>query len=183
MDHRRFSERDHPPGSGPCPKGLPSRRLHLARGGSRQRFYRGSRRGIRARRPCRHADSPLYRADGSRIGIGMAKDIILAADLGGVPITPDELAAIPDFSGIRKEIWGKFPGAIAKKTFQTGEILMREGESGTTAIYILSGSVEVFINNPLASVQSRKRPSVGLFRRVIKITDYVKGVPDPSERG
>ena len=32
----------------------------------------------------------------------MAKDVILAADLGGDLLTADELAAIPDFSGIRK---------------------------------------------------------------------------------
>jgi hypothetical protein len=32
----------------------------------------------------------------------MAKDVIPAADLGGAPLTPDELAAIPDFAGIRK---------------------------------------------------------------------------------
>ena len=32
----------------------------------------------------------------------MAKDVILAADLGGDLLTADELAAIPDFAGIRR---------------------------------------------------------------------------------
>ncbi len=78
----------------------------------------------------------------------MAKDIILAADLGGDLLTADELAAIPDFSGIRKEIWDKFPGAIARKLYRAGEILMREGEYGTTAFYILSGTIELLHQQP-----------------------------------
>ena len=50
----------------------------------------------------------------------MAKDVILAADLGGDVLSADELAAIPDFTGIRKEIWDKFPGAIARKHYRSG---------------------------------------------------------------
>src|SRR5690242_21047293 len=75
----------------------------------------------------------------------MAKDLI-QADLGGEILSADQLAAMPDFAGIRKEIWDKFPGAIARKALPAGEILMREGENGTTAFYILSGDIEVFIN-------------------------------------
>ena len=113
----------------------------------------------------------------------MAKDVILEADLGGTPLTGEELAAIPDFAGIRKEIWGKFPGAIAKKTFRRGEILMREGESGTTAFYILSGSVEIYINSPIASAQAKKGASKSLFKGLSKITNYLKGVPDRDAKG
>ncbi len=108
----------------------------------------------------------------------MAKDVILAADLGGTPLSPDELAAIPDFAGIRKEIWSKFPGAIAQKTLRAGEILMREGESGTTAFYLRSGTLDVFLTNPVGGVESHRRPRRGLFRGITKITSYVKGVPD-----
>ncbi|MBI3693806.1 MAG: cyclic nucleotide-binding domain-containing protein [Acidobacteria bacterium] len=112
----------------------------------------------------------------------MAKDVIVAADLGGTPLTPDELAAIPDFAGIRKEIWSKFPGAIARKDFRPGELLMREGESGTTAFYLLSGSVEIFVNNPTLGVQSKRRAvRKSRFGGFTKITNYVKGVPDRTD--
>jgi len=113
----------------------------------------------------------------------MAKDVILAADLGGTPLTPEELGAIPDFAQIRKEIWAKFPGAIARKTFRPGEILMREGESGTTAFYVLSGEVEIFLSNPVARVESKRGAPRGLFRRLTRITSYVKGVPDRGQSG
>ena len=88
----------------------------------------------------------------------MAKDVILAADLGGDLLSAEELGRpFRIFAGIRKEIWDKFPGAIVRKEYRAGEILMREGENGTTAFYILSGTVEIFINNPVSHVESRRR--------------------------
>ena len=109
----------------------------------------------------------------------MAKDVILAADLGGDVLTPDELAAIPDFSGIRKEIWDKFPGAIARKRYRAGEILMREGENGTTAFYILEGTIELYLNSPISHVESHRGGRSGWK----KITSYITGAPAaPSNR-
>jgi signal-transduction protein with cAMP-binding, CBS, and nucleotidyltransferase domain len=91
----------------------------------------------------------------------MAKDVILAADLGGDVLSADELAAIPDFAGIRKEIWDKFPGAIARKRYRAGEILMREGEYGTTAFYILEGQIELYLNAQISHVESKRRANGG----------------------
>jgi CRP-like cAMP-binding protein/Pyruvate/2-oxoacid:ferredoxin oxidoreductase delta subunit len=112
----------------------------------------------------------------------MAKEVILAADLGGDLLTAEELAAIPDFAGIRKEIWDKFPGAIARKKYSAGDVLMREGENGTTAFYILSGTIELFINNPVSHVESKRRPG-GWLSGLTKITDYIKGVPASRAAG
>src|SRR5215471_8494885 len=103
----------------------------------------------------------------------MAKDVILAADLGGEVLSAEELAAIPDFAGIRKEIWDKFPGAIARKEYRAGEILMREGENGTAAFYILSGTIELFINSPMAHVESTRTSGLGWLRGLSKITNYI----------
>jgi len=108
----------------------------------------------------------------------MAKDVIQAADLGGTPISSEELAALPDFAGIRPNIWDKFPGAIAKQTYKAGDFLMREGESGNTAFYLLSGSVDVYIANPIGGTKTSRGPSKkGFFRGFTKLTDFVKGVP------
>src|SRR5436190_24392941 len=108
----------------------------------------------------------------------MAKDVILAADLGGEVLSGDQMAAIPDFAGIRKEIWDKFPGAIARKEYAAGELIMREGENGTTAFYILSGTIELYINNPLAHVEaSRVRGEGGWLHGLTKISSYIKGTP------
>ncbi len=111
----------------------------------------------------------------------MARDPIPAAELGGRALTAEELAAIPDFSGIRKEIWDKFPGAVARKEYRPGEILMREGENGTTAFYILSGSVEVSIRSPVARLESHKEPSRGLFGTARKRTRLAPAGPRPDD--
>src|SRR3954466_2413693 len=100
----------------------------------------------------------------------MAKDVILAADLGGDVLTADELAAIPDFAGIRKEIWDKFPGAIARKQYRAGEILMREGENGTTAFYILEGRIELYLTSQLSHIESKRSP-----KGWKKLTSYIRG--------
>jgi CRP-like cAMP-binding protein len=111
----------------------------------------------------------------------MAKEI-LEADLGGEPLSSEELAAIPAFAGIKKEIWDKFPGAIAKKTYQPGQIMMREGENGTTAFYILSGEIDLYLEHPVSRTQTR-RAQGSLFKGITKFTQYLKGVPDRRESG
>ena len=113
----------------------------------------------------------------------MAKDVILAADLGGEVLSGEQLAAIPDFAGIRKEIWDKFPGAIARKECRAGDVLMREGENGTTAFYILSGEIELFLSTPMAHVEAVRGPSNGWLKRFSKISNYIKGVPERREAG
>src|SRR3954452_9330241 len=107
----------------------------------------------------------------------MAKDVIREAELGGEKLSGEQMAAIPDFAAIRKEIWDKFPGAIARKQYRAGEILMREGEDGTTAFYILDGVIELFLRSPISKVESRRGSNGGCFGGLSKITNYIKGTP------
>ena len=109
----------------------------------------------------------------------MAKQVILEADLGGTPISGEELARVPDFADIRPQIWDKFPGAIAKKTYRAGEYIFHEGEHGTTACYILSGEVDVFLKSPIAAIENKKRR--GWYGSLGKLSQYVKGTP--AQRG
>jgi CRP-like cAMP-binding protein len=112
----------------------------------------------------------------------MAKDVILQAELGGTAVTPDELAAIPSLSGIRKEIWGKFPGAVARKIFKPGEVIFRQGESGTTAFLITSGAVEISLSIDRALRPPPRRTSGGLLSNIGRLTDYLKGVPERTRQ-
>jgi CRP-like cAMP-binding protein len=102
------------------------------------------------------------------------------AQLGGTPMSAEELARIKDFAGIKAMIWEKFPGSVARKEYEPGQILMREGESGTTAFYILEGSVDIYINNPVGRFESARAPRRGLFSGVTKLTRYLKGEPEPA---
>jgi CRP-like cAMP-binding protein/Fe-S-cluster-containing hydrogenase component 2 len=107
----------------------------------------------------------------------MARDVIRQAELGGTPLTPEELAAIPSLSGIRKEIWAKFPGAVAKKTFAPGDIIFRQGESGTTAFLLISGTVEISLAIDRMLRPPARRAAAGLLSNIGRLTDYLKGTP------
>ncbi len=59
-------------------------------------------------------------------------------------------------------------GAAVLRRFSAGEIVCREGEFGSTAFYIVSGNVDIYIDNPLGAVKSRARGGgfFGLFGKV-----------------
>ena len=60
-------------------------------------------------------------------------------------------------------------GAAVLRRFSKGDIVCREGEFGSTAFYIVEGDVDIYIENPLAKVQSQ-RGTKGIFGFFKKIT-------------
>ena len=81
----------------------------------------------------------------------------------GEPLTIDQLIeylpALKEVARAQLENWAK--GAAVLHRYRKGETVCEEGEFGSTAYYIVSGTVDIFINNPLAHV--RTRPLAGLF--------------------
>src|SRR5580658_6289064 len=110
----------------------------------------------------------------------MAKELI-SADLGGEALSAEQLAAIPDFASIRKELWAKFPGAVSRKVFEPGEILVTEGNFGTTAFYILSGEVDVYLQSRMATVQARRKQKRKWYQGLTKISRLVRGAGEWEE--
>lgn len=72
----------------------------------------------------------------------------------GQPLTPEELLALPMFSGISGTFLRLNQGSIVRRRFQPGEVICREGEQGSTAYYILSGEVELSIGAPMGHAKS-----------------------------
>jgi CRP-like cAMP-binding protein len=83
----------------------------------------------------------------------------------GEPLSIDQLIeylpALKEVARAQLENWAK--GAAVLHRFRKGEIVCEEGEFGSTAYYIVSGTVDIFINNPLAHL--RTRPDSGFFGR------------------
>ncbi|MBI3207565.1 MAG: cyclic nucleotide-binding domain-containing protein [Candidatus Solibacter usitatus] len=108
---------------------------------------------------------------------GAPKELLLA-DLGGTPLTAEELAAIPGLAGIKKDIWSKFPGAIARKEFRAGEVIFRQGDSGTTAFYLVSGTVQMSLARAAElAAKPVKQASGGWARNIGRLGAYLKGTP------
>jgi CRP-like cAMP-binding protein/Fe-S-cluster-containing hydrogenase component 2 len=85
----------------------------------------------------------------------------------GEPLSVDQLLeylpALKELPRAQLENWAK--GAAVLHRFRKGEIICREGEFGSTAYYIVSGTVDIFIDNPLAHL--RTRPASGFFGRSV----------------
>jgi len=97
----------------------------------------------------------------------------------GEPLSIDQLIeylpALKEVPRAQLENWAK--GAAVLHRFRKGEIVCREGEFGSTAYYIASGSVDIFLDNPLAHLGTR--PQAGFFGRSFKrmksfLTDDLK---------
>jgi CRP-like cAMP-binding protein len=86
----------------------------------------------------------------------------------GEPLSIDRLIeylpALKEVPRSQLENWAK--GAAVVHRFRKGEIVCEEGAFGSTAYYIVSGTVDIFINNPLAHL--RTRPQTGFFGRSFK---------------
>ncbi len=68
-------------------------------------------------------------------------------------------------------------GAAVRRRFRAGDIVCREGEYGSTAFFIVSGHVEIFIENPLAAVRTKPGSAWRSFlRRMTSV--LVPGEPD-----
>src|SRR3982074_557408 len=83
----------------------------------------------------------------------------------GEPMSIDQLIeylpALKEVARAQLENWAK--GAAFLHRFRKGEIVCEEGEFGSTAYYIVSGTVDIFIHNPLAHL--RTHPLKGMFGR------------------
>jgi CRP-like cAMP-binding protein/Fe-S-cluster-containing hydrogenase component 2 len=110
------------------------------------------------------------------------KAVLGAALPPGTPLAAGELLALPMFRGVSGNFLELNYGAVTRRTVAPGEIICREGEYGSTAFYILSGKVDVFISTPLAHVKSQAGQTGGgvahFFR---KLTDLVSSHDDPRE--
>ena len=81
----------------------------------------------------------------------------------GVDQLIEYLPALKEVARSQLDNWAK--GAAALHRYRKGETVCTEGEFGSTAYYIVSGTVDISINNPLAHL--RTRPAFGLFGRSV----------------
>ncbi len=85
----------------------------------------------------------------------------------GEPLSVEQLVeylpALKEVPGAQLEKYAK--GAAGLHRYRKGETVCVEGEFGSTAYYIVSGTVEISIQNPLAHL--RTSPARGLFGRSV----------------
>jgi CRP-like cAMP-binding protein/Fe-S-cluster-containing hydrogenase component 2 len=81
---------------------------------------------------------------------------VIATELGGgETLDPEWILQLPVFKGVSGTFLELNKNAVVRREFAAGEIICREGEFGSTAYYILEGTVDVFIGTPIAHVQQQ----------------------------
>lgn len=99
----------------------------------------------------------------------------------GDPLNAEELLELlPALKEVPKTLINKYAvGAAVRRRFRAGELVCKEGEFGSTAFYIVSGHVDIYINNPVAHVgKSAGRGLLG-FIKWMK-SGLIRGEADPA---
>jgi len=78
----------------------------------------------------------------------------LPIPVGAQPAEPEDLLQLPVFKGVSGTFLELNKGAIVKRNFRAGEVIVREGEFGSTAFYIADGKAAVSISTPMAHVKT-----------------------------
>jgi CRP-like cAMP-binding protein/Fe-S-cluster-containing hydrogenase component 2 len=90
---------------------------------------------------------------------------VVDANLTGEKLDPAWILQLPVFKGVSGTFLELNRSSVVKRSIAPGEIICREGEFGSTAFYILEGTVEVYINAPMAHVQQQDAPG-GWFSKI-----------------
>src|SRR5688500_10352418 len=85
----------------------------------------------------------------------------------GSPLSAVEIKKIPLFEKVSVEFLKRSEGAVVVRNFKKGEVICRQGEFGSTAYYIDSGSVDVFVETDLSHVKTKQ--SSGFFKRMTSL--------------
>jgi CRP-like cAMP-binding protein/Fe-S-cluster-containing hydrogenase component 2 len=94
---------------------------------------------------------------------------IAAGDMGpkteAFSVETEELLALPIFKGVSGTFLELNAGAVVKRYYEPGEIIVREGENGSTAFYILEGDVDILLGSPCAHVTTTDK-NEGFFSKM-----------------
>jgi CRP-like cAMP-binding protein len=93
------------------------------------------------------------------------------------------LELLPALSEVPKGVFNRFAeNAAAIREIQAGEVLCQEGDFGSTAFYIVAGSVDISIQNPLAHVSTRPEKRDRLFSGLFsRMNSFLEDKPRVSE--
>lgn len=81
-------------------------------------------------------------------------------------VSTEELLELPVFKGVSGTFLELNQGAVVKRKYKAGEDIVRQGENGSTAFYLLEGEVDVFLDGPLSHVATERAGDSGLLKKM-----------------
>jgi CRP-like cAMP-binding protein/formate hydrogenlyase subunit 6/NADH:ubiquinone oxidoreductase subunit I len=82
----------------------------------------------------------------------------------GQALPVEELKLFPIFSKVSSQFLERCGGAVVRREFKKGEVICRQGEFGSTAYYIISGTVDIFLEGERSHI--RTKAEGGMFKKV-----------------
>jgi CRP-like cAMP-binding protein/Fe-S-cluster-containing dehydrogenase component len=107
---------------------------------------------------------------------------VVGTELGGETLDPKWLLSLPVFKGVSGTFLDLNKHAVVKRTLRPGEVICREGEYGSTAFYILEGTVDIFIGSPIAHVKQESANSGWLSTIKSRLANRKDHVRDEESR-
>lgn len=95
----------------------------------------------------------------------------------GHPLSVAELKQVPMFAKVSSAFLKRSEGCVVLREFKKGEIICRQGEFGSTAYYIDSGSVDIYLETDFGHIRTKQ--SQGIFKRM---TSLLVGRKDDSRK-
>ena len=96
-------------------------------------------------------------------------------------VETEDLLALPVFKGVSGTFLELNTGSVVRRHFKAGEIIVREGENGSTAFYMLDGTVDIFISSPREHVATQAAEP-GLFSKMVSLLRPKAQQPREEER-
>lgn len=93
------------------------------------------------------------------------KSVIRTVLPGGTSVAVDELKQLPFFQKVSGTFLELNKNAVIKRQFKAGDIICREGDYGSTAFYILEGTVEIYLSS-MSKHKHQKHDGLSLMERV-----------------
>ena len=91
---------------------------------------------------------------------------VIATELGeGEALEAEWILQLPVFKGVSGTFLELNRNAVVRREFEPGDVICREGEFGSTAFYILEGTVDVFIGSSIAHVK-QESATEGWFSKI-----------------
>jgi CRP-like cAMP-binding protein/Fe-S-cluster-containing hydrogenase component 2 len=109
-------------------------------------------------------------------------DDIRRIQLGEI-LTADQILQHPLFAGAKKAKVEKNVGAVSLRRLKPGELICREGEEGSTAFYIIEGTIDIFIGSPVAGLDKSSNDRGWFLKMKTALGSFLKRPPvETAER-
>src|SRR5678815_594029 len=150
-----------------------------------RKIERGKSKEVEVRRDVlvstRLSSAPVPPSTAGRLSLSFARrmDEIPEMLTTGEPLSIEELLEyLPTLKEVPATLLKQYAlGAAVRRRFREGDVVCEEGAFGSTAFYIVDGHVDIYINNPLAHVNTL--PGRGLLTFMKRMTSVL--VKDPGE--